>query len=441
MTVRKRIVIPATRPPRLSSSLAAQLKRALATPAPEVPLPKVPNSTMLSPTSVTLGCDPEFFFEQAGEVVGSEKVIGKQLNAGIVMDGVQVELNPPAGTCRETLAGHIAGSFRALKAHLNKLGTVKASFTTCINLSKKELDSLSDDAKKLGCAPSLNRADAKAAVTIDGATATRRSAGGHIHLGLTHYGSETLQRSGVRERIVDILDILLGNTCVLLDRDPHAADRRKVYGKAGEYRLPTHGLEYRTLSNFWLRHYVLMSFVMGVARQAVNIVNTSVSNNSWDAEGTLRAMVGGEEGLRRVRLAINTNNWELAKQNFDRIKPFITTYLRGRHSGLSAEILPNFETLVTLVNQKGLEAFFPEDPLEHWARAPIGGTGWENFIAGNVTIAPATYTAFSAANLARIKALPNVDAAVPKVRKIRKIDVPAVPVGKPLTPPSLALSA
>lgn len=40
---------------------------------------------------------------------------------------------------------------------------------------------------------------------------------------------------------------------------------------AGEYRLPAHGVEWRTLSNAWLRAPQLMYLVVGTARAAFNI--------------------------------------------------------------------------------------------------------------------------------------------------------------------------
>lgn len=385
------------------------------TPAPELPK----GAILYYGGGPTLGCDPEFFFEQDGQVIGAEKVIGEKLpasqyagsaNNGFVMDGVQIELNPPAGHCREGLAGNIAAAFRALKLHLATRPEIKATFTTCINLTKKELDSLSDAAKALGCAPSLNRADSKAAVTVNGATSLKRSAGGHIHLGL----SSRLQRDGVRERLVDLLDILVGNTCVLLDRDPHAADRRKTYGRAGEYRLPKHGLEYRVLSNFWLRSYPLMSFVMGAARNCCIIMEHACQvedtknfekNGSdyrlyaWNPEAEILRLIGGEDGLKLVRKAINTNDYDLALANFNRIRPFIEKHLKG-YTGLHPEMFPNFDTFHSLVKKKGIEAFFPTDPLTHWTTVSIGGNGWEGFIRNHTH-------AFNPATIAKLEALPD----------------------------------
>lgn len=398
-----------------------------ATKAPEAPdyVPKTPNYFYLVPTAIPLGCDPEFFFSKEGEVVGAEKVlppkpiaVGYLSNTRFVLDGVQVELNPAPYTCRESLCGEIGLAFRSLRAHLATLKDVKASFTTCIDLSKAELDSLSDAAKVLGCAPSLNRgdtADKKSAVTIDGASTLKRSAGGHLHLGLT--GNPSLMKD--RETLVDLLDVLVGSTCVLLDRDPNAAERRKVYGRAGEYRLPAHGLEYRTLSNFWLRSYQLTSFVLGAARAACYVLNTTQQQSQyqshlrdsqrqlkgvaqtygaqyeasyrstvdnyaaylWDPTALIFDLIGGREaGLKRIREVINTNDREGALETWKQLEPFILK-LHLNNTGFNSGMLPNFAKLVEAIDKKGIEAVFPIDPIEHWSNLHTGGHGWESFIS------------------------------------------------------------
>lgn len=330
----------------------------------------------------TLGCDPEFFFLRGGKVVGAEKVLTPAkhtpksplgaLNStlhGLVIDGVQCELNPSASTCRETLAGGLTAAFRTLRDHLSTMGEVKASFSSVVEVSKDELDSLSDRAKVFGCAPSLNSYDKAASVTTDAATYLKRSAGGHIHMGLGAYPDLFTQRTA----LVPLFDILVGGVGVLLDRDPEAAERRKTYGRAGEHRLPAHGIEYRTLSNWWLRAYPLMSGVFGLARLAAGVQATP------GAADALRSLVNQE----KVVEAINTNNVDLAWENFEGIK----TFLRDRvapystHS-LTSGTLPTFERFARGVQERGIEHYFPEDPLTHWCAgtAQRGGQGWEGFL-------------------------------------------------------------
>lgn len=346
----------------------------------------------LSVPRIYLGCDPEFFFTKEGKVVGAEKVLTAPILAqrygdatrdptGVVqpfvIDGVQVELNPRPHTCRANLAAEIGSAFRALRVHLSKMDQVTATFQAVVEVDKAELDSLSDKAKVFGCAPSLNSYDKGATVGVDASTYLKRSAGGHIHLGLDPFP----EVKAARERLVPALDILLGNTFVLIDRDPEAVERRKVYGRAGEFRLPDHGLEYRTLSNVWLRACPLMSLAMGMAKVAAGILYTTLSPElgagRWDAEQRLLDMVP----LDRVREAINQNDLALARENFAAVEKFLTAHRSYGAEGLTRQNLPTFRRFLTKLDAKGLEGIFPEDPLTHWCAITDGHEkGWESFL-------------------------------------------------------------
>lgn len=342
------------------------------------------------------GCDPELFFSSKGKIVGSENVIPEKMSAvdslgnpfihggSVVQDGVQVELNPAPDGCRETLGAHLVQSFLALKKHLATQDGVKACFNSVVTVPKGEFDKLSAKSKEFGCAPSFNHYDSKAHVVANAAEYRKRAAGGHIHLGL--YGEVKSQR----KRLIPIMDAVVGNTCILIDRDKGAVERRKNYGRAGEFRLPAHGIEYRTLSNFWLRSYPLYHFVMGLARLSVSILSTSVlpDNNpqKWDAEGELLEKLD----LKQVQEAINTNDLQLAMKNYRIVRAFIakhvgaTTAFRAQ-TGLDAGNLQEFDYFCRVVQKKGLQHFFPEDPLEHWCKLIIPGNGWENFSAKVLT--------------------------------------------------------
>lgn len=345
-----------------------------------------------------LGCDPEIFLvnKADGGVVGSEKAIPDAGLADpndlrlmkIVRDGVQAEFNILAGTCREGLGGRMAVAFNTLKLHLDKMGGIQASFSSVIEVDQKEMDTLSEKAKLLGCAPSLNSYDKKATINVDPTTYRKRSAGGHIHLGLDASPARLMD---YREELVPLLDILVGNTSVLIDRDPNAAERRKVYGRAGEYRLPVYGLEYRTLSNFWLRSYPLMSGMMGLSRMAANVLamkyyppTTKPAANSatqWDAPAALLAQVD----MDAIRTAINENDVALAKKNWEGVKGFLTEHVSNEQSiyhSLNAANVKAFEYFIQKIDEKGIEYWFPQDPMTHWLerRASGLGHGWERFM-------------------------------------------------------------
>lgn len=358
---------------------------------------------LVSP-EIEFGCDPEFFFEKDGVIIGAEKVLPKSGKIAstqmggceIVLDGVQAELHVQNSSCRANLSNYMQFAFKALRTHLSKMPEVKAVFKGVVELDQRTLEGLSEKSRILGCAPSLNRYDQEAIVGVDGATYMKRSAGGHIHLGLgapADYRGKPNPMHAHRERLIPLLDILLGNTCVLIDRDPFAAERRKVYGRAGEYRLPAYGIEYRTLSNFWLRSYQLMSFVTGMARIAGSVLYTTIMDESawmvrnygkrkWDAEGKLLSLVD----MEKVIFAINTNDLALAQENFDAIRPFIAEHGTAGYGTLSSTNLSAFDYFCKMVQEHGLEAWFSQDPLDHWCEKAEGhGSGWETFLSTTVS--------------------------------------------------------
>lgn len=325
---------------------------------------------------VMLGADPEFFFGKDGEVIGSEKVLPKGGigNGQIVIDGVQAEFNPIPSSCREGFAGNLRTCFLYLNEQVKEKG-VQATFAQTVEVTDKEMSTLSKESRRFGCAPSRNAYKEKNKIAIKDASKYRyRSAGGHLHLGVDN-GDMVVWNTLQRHRdVVRLLDIIVGNTCVLIDRDPGNIERRKVYGKAGEYRTPAHGLEYRTLSNFWLRCYPLMSFVTALARFAVNVAY------SPEAEKRILACVD----MKDIKKAINTNDYDLALSNFKKVKEAISSIHCDWQATypLQGERVESFEYFA----KKGLDHWFKEDPLQHWVSSNLN-QGWEHFL--DFTVAPA----------------------------------------------------
>lgn len=91
---------------------------------------------------------------------------------------------------------------------------------------------------------------------------TFRSCGGHIHLG---HPIATIER-GNPPIVVKLMDAFVGATALLIDKDKTSAERRKLYGGAGTHRITPYGLEYRTLSNFWLATPLLTEIIYKLSR-------------------------------------------------------------------------------------------------------------------------------------------------------------------------------
>ncbi len=357
---------------------------------------------LVHPVSVSLGCDPELFLMRDGKVIGSERLIPKEgltVSLGykrnekgeyerndkgehvleiipvVVRDGVQVELHPFAANCRQEVCNQISRCFKYLKKAIDeeKKGILRTktkatvSFDVTVEVSEKEMKALGPESRKLGCMPSES-AYGEPSLNLAGTVPLVRSAGGHIHLGFDKSKLKDMDEA------VKIFDIIVGNTCVLIDRDPGNVARRKMYGRAGEYRLPAHGLEYRVLSNFWLRSYPLASFVLSLSRFAL-----AVAHNP-DAAKQLLDMVD----IEKVRLAINENDAELAQENFDAIKHTLSIMDYTSSSDgdfyypLDYRHLEDFEYFV----KRGIGYWFKRDPYTYWSEyhsSYVGG--WENFIS------------------------------------------------------------
>jgi hypothetical protein len=341
-----------------------------------------------------MGCDPEFFFStKRGRIIGSEKIIPKggikTLNSSkVIIDGVQAELNPEADTCRQRLANNITMCFNKVKAELAKNKTYKADFRQTIKVTKKELDSLAPESRVFGCMPSKNIHTPNSKIAVrDASKYPYRSGGGHIHIGIRENSNGSTSNSYLKmneaiknpKRLVPMLDIIVGNTCVLIDRDPGNIERRQVYGKAGEFRTPKHGLEYRTLSNFWLQNYQLMSLVIGLARTAVLIISNS--NKKCNFERKIRSRVN----MHQITKAINNNDFDLALKNFKRIKKVLKEIVPMQSETdrsnwpLNEKNIKDFEFFIS----KGKENWMKQDPLKHWTTLGNDNNkkiGWEDFL-------------------------------------------------------------
>lgn len=360
----------------------------------------------------TQGCDPEIFLarivgrvRRRKSIVGSEVVvpevglIAESLGYGgkVTRDGVQVEINPKSSSCRQTLSGNISHTLKALKSQLDahndqRKDRIVVDFSQMVKPTKGDLLKMSPDCRRLNCLPSEN-VYGRAKVEKNGETYLFRSAGGHLHFGGDYFQHSTRQEYINPAHAVKTLDLFSGITGVLLDRNPLNAKRREVYGRAGEYRLPPHGLEYRTLSNFWLRHYVTVSMVFALARQGLTLAGlasipkqymTSFTRdgNYWLNADEMLATVD----WAKVEKAINTNDWEMAKDLYER---HLRPYFEQIHTNVGVEAtnvraMDFFIDAVRKAELAGasdpLQKWFPIDPWTYWTTQFSSNAGFETFL-------------------------------------------------------------
>lgn len=339
-----------------------------------------------------IGADPEFFITSStnGKIIESNKIIPKNgliVSANSIgtskctIDGLQAEINPNPHSCREGACSDYINIFTKLAKSLNEQ-KANLCLKGMIHITPEELLKLSDDSKKFGCKPSINNyTNKESVITVNPEVYEYRSAGGHIHIG---GGSSTRLTSCIKKNpklIIEILDLVLGNTCVMIDRNSNQVERRRVYGRAGEYRLPKHGIEYRTLSNFWIMNSQLMNMVYGFARLGFCIaVNIHDDEKDSKKKSVFRELLDASN-KKNVQKAINYNDFYLAKSNWDNIKHTLVSMIPDcelNHYPINSDYLKCFEYFIA----RGLDYWFTEDCLTHWTKTlpKCYDCGWENFL-------------------------------------------------------------
>jgi hypothetical protein len=78
----------------------------------------------------------------------------------------------------------------------------------------------------------------------------------------------------------------------ILDSSQEAIARRQLYGKPGSHRPKDYGVEYRALSNYWLKSPVTVMLMYELTQDALSIVRDGMLDGLID---TL-----GENEIRRV---------------------------------------------------------------------------------------------------------------------------------------------
>jgi len=346
------------------------------------------------------GADPEIFLrsKKTGRIIGSELVIpqeGIQVNSNegltyrgkIVRDGVQVELQPYPASCRQTFSHNV----KQLLLKLEEVATAancELCYDTVVTMEEKELARLSPKSRVLGCQPSENiYGPSPIGVPSDYPV---RSAGGHIHLGYPRTSEHTSGTHAVLntrpvERLIALMDICVGIPGVILDRSERAAERRQVYGRAGEHRLQPHGIEYRTLSNFWLRAYPLSSLMLALARMAMNIqlgtgrtVYTKIVD--WEGQDDLAPSLLSLFDAQEVQHTINTNDLDMAWANMHKLQSWLNanTHTKDAFPLTTPGGAAYFQHVA-----ENLDRLFPTN-TQHWQdnSQPEGvGAGWERLAA------------------------------------------------------------
>lgn len=220
----------------------------------------------------TVGADPELFLFDEDEGIyvpvigflGGTKANPKPVSDSghyVQEDNVMAEFNIPP--CRN--AGDFANNIFFTMGKIADIipDTLKLKAVPTAEFQEDFLDD--PQACISGCDPYQNAwKGGKIEEAVDLETTNKRYAGAHIHIGYDD-PNESLSSKLIRN-----LDLFLGIPSVIIDDD---TDRRNTYGKAGAYRIKDYGVEYRSLSNFWLKNDKLTKWVFKNTMQAISYTN------------------------------------------------------------------------------------------------------------------------------------------------------------------------
>lgn len=202
--------------------------------------------------SAVISCGQIGGTKGAGVPIPTTSLRSKQL---WLEDNVAVEVNFPP----QVDTDHLIGLIDTLRAHVDsslhaKNGQWSARWAVEAEFNKAHLDKF-PASKEIGCEPDFYAYSRDSQGLFDpdklqrnclnaNVLGNKRYAGGHLHLSFDN-------RQNIPAFAIAMLcDAVLGLPSVVMDKQ-HG--RRRMYGLAGLYRPKSYGIEYRTMSNWWMR--------------------------------------------------------------------------------------------------------------------------------------------------------------------------------------------
>jgi len=246
-----------------------------------------------------LGSDPEFLLRDRdtkklissiGIIPGTkeEPVTADELGDGytIQIDNVLGEISVPPAKNSEELWENIQTGLNYIQDTILP-DSLEIFHASSGSYSDDQLDN--EIARTLGCSPSLNAWTEGINESPD-ASSNLRGCGCHIHLSYEDHNVQTNFELG---RVFDLFCTL---PTIILDDD---TDRRQFYGKAGEIRHTSYGVEFRTLGGFLLRDKQIYDYILGNLDRAIEFIN---NGNEIDSDLSIG-----------IQIAINTQSKSIAQ--------------------------------------------------------------------------------------------------------------------------------
>lgn len=228
---------------------------------------------------ILVGADPEVFmtkngkfFSAHGAIQGDKKNPFKVDKGAVQVDGMALEFNiDPAKNEQEFITN--------LKTVMQTLGEMVPGYelkaVPVARFDKKVMAAQPLEALELGCDPDFNAWDDGNVNPRPDGNVDFRTGAGHVHIGWGRdFDCADPAHLDACMMVTKQLDYYLGLGSLLYDSE--GADRRVMYGAFGCFRPKPYGVEYRVLSNAWLKNEELMGWVY---RNTIKGVQELMNNN------------------------------------------------------------------------------------------------------------------------------------------------------------------
>jgi hypothetical protein len=290
----------------------------------------------------TIGTDPEFFLKREGRYISAIPYIKGSKHKPVIL--------PSGGTIQRD---NVAVEFATVPAKDGKdfVEKVKDCLRDTLDLIPKDHElvvepsaifdeaELNDpEANEFGCEPDFNAyllAENEKPWSED---STFRSCGAHIHVGCLDddgapiKGIEFLKDFKGKIDTVKSMDLLHGIVSTVLDDSVAATKRKELYGKAGSHRPTEYGVEYRVLSNYWMKSPELVMLMDSLTKDALTLVNSGKLKEALESvtEYVLQDVINNgrvkkatevmEKHIEQYLSADSKDLFELCKDNIKKYK-------------------------------------------------------------------------------------------------------------------------
>jgi hypothetical protein len=260
---------------------------------------------------ILIGTDPELFvtdehdrFISAHDLIPGSKEFPHPVPRGAIqVDGVAAEFNIDPVSKVDQFTKNIRSVMNSMEEYIKeKHPSYNLHIAPTAHFERAYFDLLPEETKKLGCTPDFDCYTGEENMPPE-TTESFRTGAGHIHIGWTRdasLGDEKHFKNCCD--LVKELDATLFPASLLWDNDNK---RRELYGKMGSFRPKPYGLEYRPLSNAYLKEKSTQEFVFNTSMYVAQLffgTGTRVKNDKLAqrfVEDTLLDREMGQLGINK----------------------------------------------------------------------------------------------------------------------------------------------